>query len=211
MAVFLHILESIVLVSSLSTDAFAASLAYGANKIRIPAASAAAISLICSGMLTVSMLAGNFLTGFIPKYFTRWLCFFILLALGLTRLFDNCIKSYIRKHNRIRLNFAANDLQFILTVYADAERADADNSKVLSVKEASALAVALSFDGLAVGMGAAVSGVGFLLPAVISLLLTFLAVEAGWGIGRRLPKLIPFDLSYLSAILLILLALSRIV
>lgn len=204
-----YLMESIILVISLSTDAFAAGLAYGASKIKIPNLSSAIISLICSGMLLVSMFAGGIINQFIPPEITHSICFFILFAMGLTKLFDNCIKSYIRKHNSININFATSDLKFVLTVYADVEYADSDNSKILSVKEAAALAAALSLDSLAVGIGAAISGINYILPAIISLILTFIAVKLGCGLGKRLPKLFPFDMSNVSAILLIILAITR--
>ncbi len=204
-----YLVESIILVISVSTDAFAAGLAYGASKIKIPNSSSAVISFICSGMLLVSMLAGGIVNNFIPPEITRNLCFFILFAMGLAKLFDNCIKSYIRKHSRIYLNFATSDLKFVLTVYADVECADSDNSKVLSIKEAAALAAALSLDSLAVGMGAAISGIEFILPVIISLIFTFTAVKTGCKPGKRLPHLLPFDVSNISAILLIILAITR--
>lgn len=208
-SILFYFLESIVLVISVSTDAFAAGLAYGASKIKIPNSSLAVISFICSGMLLASMLAGEIINNLIPQELTRSLCFFILFSIGLTKLFDSCIKSYIRKHNRIYLNFAAHDLKFVLTVYADVESADSDNSKFLSAKEAAALAVALSLDSLAVGIGAAISGVEYILPAIISLILTFTAVKSGCKLGKHLPNLLPFDVSNISAILLIILAITR--
>lgn len=202
-------MESTILVISLSTDAFAAGFAYGANKIKVPSLSSAVISLICSGMLLVSMFAGGIINDFIPLKNTSILCFFILFGMGLVKLFDSCIKSYIRKHSRINLNFGTSNLKFVLTVYADVEYADSDNSKMLSVKEAAALAAALSIDSLAVGIGAAISGISCILPAIISLILTFFAVKSGCELGKRLNKLLPFDMSNISAILLIVLAITR--
>lgn len=204
-----RIFESVILVISLSTDAFAASLAYGTGKIKIPTASVVAISFVCSGMLALSMLAGSLVSNLVSPQLTRWFCFAMLLTIGMVRLFDQYIKNHIRKKSQINLNFSAHNLNFFLTIYADAETADIDCSKTLSVKEATALAVALSLDGLAVGFGAAISGAGILLPVIISLTLTFIAVKVGCTLGERLKTLLPFDLSYLSSLLLILLAFLR--
>lgn len=201
--------ESLIIVISLSTDAFAAGLAYGASKIKIPVLSSVVISLICSGMLLVSMFAGGILNQFISPEITRGICFFLLLIMGLVKLFDHCIKSYIRKHRNLHFNFASNDLKFVLNVYADVECADSDNSKYLSIKEAIALAAALSLDSLAVGIGTAMSGINYTLPTIISLILTFIAVKSGCRLGEHIPKFIPFDMSYISAILLIILGITR--
>lgn len=204
-----EILQWLVLVASLSTDAFAASLSCGGGGIAIPPRSVAVISGVCSGMLALSMLAGQAVSGLIPTRTAQLLCFWLLLGIGVMRLFDNYLKTYIRRNRRLRLHFSAFDLNFILTVYADADQADVDRSKVLSPREAGVLAAALSLDGLAVGFGAAFSGVGPWGPCLVSLCLTALAVHTGQDLGRRLRGVLPFDLSSLSAVLLIALAFLR--
>lgn len=209
-SILCNFVESLVIVISLSTDAFAAGLAYGAGKIKIPTLSSVIISLICSCMLLISMLAGGILNQFISPEITSGICFSILLIMGLVKLFDNCIKSYIRKHRSIYFDFTKNNLKFVLNVYADVEYADSDNSKFLSVKESVALATALSFDSFAVGVSTAMSGVSYALPSIISLILTFIAIKSGCKLGENLPKLIPFDMSYISAILLIILGITRV-
>lgn len=55
---FYAVLEALLLVVALSMDAFVASFAYGAQRIKIPFSSAAIISVICTAMLAVSLLAG---------------------------------------------------------------------------------------------------------------------------------------------------------
>lgn len=209
MPFLIRLLEVLILVISVSVDAFGASLAYGAGAIKIPNTSALVISGICSGMLAFSMLVGNLLRTFIPDQLSRWICFAILLSIGLIKLFDSCIKSYIRKHQHLSLHLSSNNLRFILTVYADADCADADCSKILCVRESAVLAIALSLDSLTVGLGAALSGVGVLLPLILSLLLTFCAIKIGCRLGAALLRIIPFDLSYLSAGLFLLLAVLR--
>lgn len=209
LAFFYSVFENILLVVSLSTDAFAACFSYGADNIKIPRGPLFVISGICSGMLGVSLLAGSVVSVFLPAGLTRWLCFVLLLCIGIFRLFDNLLKGYIRRHNRLRLRFSAFDLNFILTVYADAESADADGSKSISLKEAAALAAALSLDGLAVGFGAAVSGGNIFMPMLLSLVFTLVAVKGGCALGAQLRRALPFDLSYLSALLLVALAFLR--
>lgn len=61
---FYAVLEALLLVVALSMDAFVASFAYGAQRIKIPFSSAAIISVICTAMLAVSLLAGALLRHF---------------------------------------------------------------------------------------------------------------------------------------------------
>lgn len=204
-----NLLQSVVFVISLSTDAFAASIAYGAGGIRVPWRSAGIISAVCSTALAAALGVGSVLQRFFSPDALRWVCFVLLCGMGLLRLFDSALKNYIRRHQKLRLRFAANHLHFIFTVYADAETADADRSKVLSPAEAATLALALSLDSLAVGVGAALSGIGVLLPTVVSVVLTLGAVPLGCTLGERLQRALRFDLSYVSALLLIVLALAR--
>ena len=68
---FYAVLEALLLVVALSMDAFVASFAYGAQRIKIPFSSAAIISVICTAMLAVSLLAGALLRPFLPQGLTR--------------------------------------------------------------------------------------------------------------------------------------------
>ena len=204
-------LEALLLVVALSLDAFVASFAYGAQRIRIPYSSAAIISVICTAMLAVSLLAGSLLRPFLPQSLTKGLCFAILFLLGLVKLCDSTIKTLIRKHKRMhrQVSFSLFSLKFILDVYADPEKADRDGSRELSPAEAASLAVALSLDGLAVGFGAALMQVNFLMVMLFSLAVGMLAVRLGGKIGNRAAQKLPFDLSWLSGALLIVLAILK--
>ena len=68
---FYAVLEALLLVVALSMDAFVASFAYGAQRIKIPFSSAAIISVICTAMLAVSLLAGALLRPFLPQGLTQ--------------------------------------------------------------------------------------------------------------------------------------------
>ena len=134
-----------------------------------------------------------------------------LLLLGVTKLFDSSIKAYIRRHKAMKrdIRFSLSSLRFILTVYADPQEADRDASQSLSAGEAASLAVALSLDSLAAGIGAGVSRVGPLEAAAVAFFLGILAVLAGHAAGKRLAERCPSDLSWIGGLLLILLAIGR--
>ena len=204
---FYAVLEALVV--ALSMDAFVASFAYGAQRIKIPFSSAAIISVICTAMLAVSLLAGALLRPFLPQGLTRGLCFALLFLLGVAKLCDSAIKT--RRHKRMhrQVSFSVFSLKFILDVYADPEKADRDGSRVLSPAEAASLAVALSLDGLAVGFGAALMQVNVLIVMLFSLAVGMLAVRLGGKIGNRAAQKLSFDLSWFSGALLIVLAILK--
>lgn len=204
----LSFLEALILVLALSVDTFVASFAYGANRIRIPFRSVAVINGICTLMLALSLLAGSLIRPYIPTEITKVICFSILLALGIVKLGDSTLKAFIRRNRHIqkKVSFSILHLNFILQIYANPEQADLDASKELSVGEAVSLAVALSLDGLAVGFGAALDRINLWLAMVLSLIGGILLMKLGFFIGRKAAEKIAWDLSWLSGVLLILLA-----
>ncbi len=202
------ILEICLLVAALSVDAFVASFAYGSNRIKIPFLSVLITSGVCTGVLAVSLLLGTVLRGVIPQSVTVAVCFCILLILGLIRLLDSTIKSFIKKHSQWKkhIKFSLFNLHFILQLYAEPEKADVDQSRILSPGEAATLAVALSLDGLAAGFGAGAGGDAIVPVILLSLLFNALAVMGGGAVGRKVAEKIPLNLSWLSGVLLIGLA-----
>jgi len=202
-------LEALLLSAAVSLDAFAASFAYGASRIRVPLFSAGVLSALCSLLLAVSLLAGNILRPLLPEAFTRAVCFSILFIIGILKLFDSSLKACIRRSGGIRKNirFSISRLRFILNVYADPEEADRDASRTLSPAEAASLAVALSLDGLAAGFGAGLADINLPLTLILSLFMGLFAVICGGWLGNRTAETL--DLSWLGGALLILLALLR--
>lgn len=202
------VLEAFLLVAALSMDAFTASFAYGTDKIKIPVVSVALISVICSGILAVSLFLGKGMAAWIPQRVTGYICFGILLALGVVKLFDSSIKALIRKRNDFskEICFSMFNLNLILHIYADPQEADLDSSRRLSPKEAASLAVALSLDGLAAGFGAGVADINPFLAIGMSLVIGAVAIVTGCFLGNRLAERISVDLSWLSGAMLIVLA-----
>ena len=201
------LLEAFLLVAAVSLDSFVASFAYGTNKIKIPPLSVAVISVICSGMLAVSLFFGSLLRDYVPEAVTKGICFTILFLLGVVKLFDSAIKMRIRKHKIDRqMKFSFLSLQVILNVYADPEKADIDRSKVLSPLEAVSVTVALSLDGLAVGFGAGLANIDFFQAVIICLLFSAVTVGIGSLLGRKLAEKTNLNLTWVGGVLLLVLA-----
>lgn len=202
---------AVILAFSCSIDAFAASFAYGSNKIKIPMLSVQIINFLCSAFLGISLLIGALVRGFLPGELAKIICFVVLLILGVIKLWDSITKALIRKHNVInkQLKFSMFNFKFILNLYSNPLDADVDASKSISPAEAVALAISLSLDGLAAGFGAALGHVNVWAAFLASLAFTTAAVLAGCRLGNALAGKLPFDLSWLAGVILILLAVSK--
>ena len=209
----LLLLQMFLLAAAVSVDALFASFAYGSRNIQIPMKSVLLISLICSGILGLTLLLGAQMASFFEEGFAAWLGFGILFAIGLIRICDSWLKNWIRKCgvSGSELKLQAFRLQFILQIYADPQAADLDGSRTLSVGEATALAVALSLDAIAAGLGIGLSGMVFLPATVFSFLMTIGAVLLGCRLGGKVAERVNKDLSWLSGGLLMLLAVLQVV
>ena len=205
--------ELLLMLMALSIDAFAASFAYGVSSIKIPWPSVFILAGVSSLVLALSASLGLLIKGLIPDDCIKALCFTLLLILGVIKLFDSFIKSIIRRKNGVdgHLSFQLLNLHFVLRVYADPDIADADQSKVLSAKEAVSLSFALSLDSLAVGFGASMATFNVLLAIPVSFVVGLLAVTLGSALGRKLQRSLNSDMSWISGLMLIVLAIMKLI
>ena len=204
------IVESFLLALAISFDAFLTGFAYGSDKIKIPFKSNLVINLICSSTLAFSLVCGSFITAYLPTSFTKIVSFFILFSIGLIKLFNSFIKEKIVKqriNKEIQLKFS--NLNLILHVYADPKVADVNNSRHLSIKEAISLAIAVSLDGLFVGLSYGFNKSNILLALLFTFTLGFLGIIFGSNLGKTLIKTTNKDYSFISGLLLVFLAVSK--
>ena len=205
--------QIVLLVLALSLDAFAAGFSYGAGKIKIPFISALIISIICTAVLAAALFLGQFVASFISPLVSLWVSFAILLLIGLIKLFDALVKSYIKKHKGLdkEVTLKIFSLRFVLGIYADPIEADKDESKVLSAGEAVGLALALSLDSLTVGFGAGMEIGGFIWLIGLSLVFSIALLYLGGFLGKLLSEKSKVNLSWLSGAILIALAVARVI
>lgn len=206
-------LEAILLVTALSIDAFVASIAYGTNKIKIPFYSVATINVVCTLLLGISLYFGSVVREVIPGSFVGLMGVLILLGLGVYQLFEGVFKSLIQKYliEDKKVNFRLFHFKFVLQIYVDEIKADIDQSRRLNAKEALALAVALSVDGLAAGFGSALGNINYTQILLLSLVFHMAAVWMGVWVGQRLARKIKINMSWVSGVILITLALVRLI
>ncbi|MDF2567866.1 MAG: sporulation protein [Oscillospiraceae bacterium] len=206
-------LSSMILVLVLCLDAFAVSVAYGVNKIKFTIASTLVISLVGTSFLGISLFAANIIGQFVPGDVCKWAGFIILFMIGFTDFFQGSIKSYLRSKTNYKkdMKFKFCDIKFAVAVYLDETKADADNSKQLSVKEAFYLAVALSIDSLAIGFGSGLAQISIWETLIFCFILNFVAIWFGFFIGQHISKASKIDLYWLSGLILIGIAFGNLI
>lgn len=206
-------LQAILFCLALCTDAFVASIAYGADGVRIGWKKMGLMNAIGSACLGGALCLGTLLCGLIPETAVRLVAFFSLMLLGVIRFSDSLIKNYINRHCGVRkdIHFSISRLRFILSIYGNPAEADEDKDRILSMKEAAFFGLAMSIDSLAAGTFAAFLRIPVLFTLFLSFLLGTAAMEAGQRIGKRLSVRSGRDFSWVSGLLFFILAFGRLI
>ena len=205
---------SILLVLAVVLDGFAACFAYGVNKIKIPLLSAVLLSLMGTGMLLFSLAAADWFGNYIPRHICKILSFSMLFCIGLCNLFQNSVKAVLQKagnHSK-KMSFRWSGLSFMLSVCLDETKADADCSKILSVREALTLGTALSIDSLTIGFGSGLVGQNYPFILVLALGMHMTAILLGHFLGEKVSQRAKDDhlsLEWLGSAILMVLAFIR--
>lgn len=206
-------MQTFLLIVALSIDVFLASVACGAEQIKIEKKTALCISTVCSGVLFLSLAMGNLLDGVIKEKYTVYLCFAGLLLIGVFKLAEYGIRAYIRKHKFVckRVKITFSQLNFILSIYNNPVMADKDRSSVMSVTEGVFFALAMSLDGFFGGLGAAFLHINVVETVLMNFFLGYAAVRAGSLAGMRAAVRREGDYSWIGGALFVLLAFSKLV
>ncbi|NEZ46244.1 sporulation membrane protein YtaF [Clostridium niameyense] len=204
-------INSLLLAISCSLDAFVASIAYGTNKVYIPFGSVQIINLICSSFLGISLFLGSFIRRFIPEKISIIISFIALLILGGRYILQSVVKRYAKcnPNSKKILKFNLFDLNFVLNIYTDNDSEKLESSTTIKSKEAFYLATALSLDSLAVGFAGGLGNINCFQVVLFSLVTDAIGVWLGLLIGRKLVEKTNLNLSWLSGLILIGLAFSK--
>ena len=210
---FITILEAALIASAISLDSFVAGFAYGTNKIKINLRYVLLINLICCVMIGAGFFFGGILKDYISESAAAITSFAVLFLLGLVKLLDGFTKSLIKRYTDLsrEIKFSLFNFNFILKLYADPKASDADLSKNISISEAASIAIALSLDGVAVGLGAALGGVNWFAVILLSAVTGVCAIIFGRCIGERAANKFKRNLSWLGGVALIILAVAQLV
>lgn len=214
MIIFVFLLEAFLLNIALSIDSLISGIAYGSNKIKVPLKSLLVINLVCSGFLGLAIFFGSYISQYINKNITIGICITILIILGLIKIFDSFIKNMIKKYKEINkdIHFSFLSIKLTLNLYAKPEDSDFDRSKIISCKEALAVAVALSLDSITIGFGTGLVDMTIIkgiIIVLVSFIMGFIALYCGVILGEKIAKKISFNISWLGGVLLIIIAILK--
>ena len=188
-----------------------ASMAYGANKVHITWEKIVAMNAVCSGCLGIALAAGSILDDLVPETMTRTVCFISLFLLGIVKLLDYFIKKYINRHVSLHkgITFSFSGLRVIVNIYGDPMAADWDHSQSLSWKEVLFLSFAMSIDSLIAGALSAFLEIPVGLTMGTAFIMGIVVMAAGLFLGRKLAARCKCDLSWISGVLFMILAVTK--
>lgn len=176
--------EGILLLIALTMDSFVVSFAYGMSQLKPSLGIVVMMNIVCSCMFGAALYIGSFIGEWIPIGITQKVCFTLLLGMG-------CYK--------------------LVSAWRKKDEQEETKAKDLSWIEAMLLSFALSLDGIAVGVGAGLIYSNKWILIICSFLTGMTAMLLGWQLGFKSRALITKDISWISGLCLLLLALSRII
>lgn len=196
-------LREIILSVIISIDIFLVAAAYRSCGIKIPVSSAVVINAIGAFFLGISLVLSRLMGNIIPEKICGICGFVILTAMGITTIFKSLIRNLVRRlSERGELSLPTGNSGIVVKLYLDDTAADFDSSKILSPKEAAALAIAASLDSISIGLGA-----GYEINPAISAICAFIAgavaILFGSLAGRKISSL-NCDLSWIGGAALII-------
>lgn len=202
-------LDMFLLILATTCDSFFMSIAYGVEGIRISWKAILIIAFCGSMFLGISMMLAGVITCLLSSAIAKRISFVILFGLGLIHIFRSQVKYVIRRYKEKPLVIRFSNVSFVVDIMLDEKAADMDRSKELNSKEAMYLGIALSLDSLASGIayGIGYAHVGLLLILSFSVGVTM--IIGGRCIGSHISRYAQRDVSWISGILLMVLALLR--
>lgn len=205
----------LLLIIAVSMDGFGVGMTYGMRQTKVPIL-AISIIMCCSGIIVfLSMFIGDFLKQIMSPVFADILGGMILIGLGffsLVNTIQSKKKAVSEKTETVKNSSQMNGkFVHVKTVFTTPEKADLDQSGVISSGEAFLLGIALALDAFGAGIGAAMIGYPPFLTAFSVAIMSGLFLQFGIHIGFFLTRNRYLkNLSFLPAIFLILIGLSNI-
>lgn len=205
-----HFAPALVLfLLAVSLDSMTAGFSYGTQKVRIKAAAFLLLICVPAAFIAAANRLGSLLFLFLPAELLPCLSFLLLFLIGCSKLAESLIRQLARKHPSLAGNWGCKikQLNIIFTVYLSPEDANQEDLQVLSAKEALLLSLALSLDSVLVGMAFTPGSISWPALFVAAMFFNLFLFLAGYLLGRLLCSVLHMDLSWLSGLFLLLLAL----
>ncbi|MDF2572744.1 MAG: mntP 2 [Sporomusa sp.] len=207
-------LYTILLCFAVSLDAFAAGVAYGLKSIKMPTPSLAVIGLITALCTSVAMVLAYYLGSFLNTHITIVAGSLLLISIGAWNIFQEFItKKCIHQKDSeadTRLTFRIG--RIVISIMADPETADVDNSRSISPSEAILLGLALGIDNMIATFAAAlIKPLPLYTPSVMAFIQVLLIAGGICAASRLSSDNLKKRFPYIPGTILIILGLLRLV
>lgn len=197
----MHILSSILLAFSSSLDSLIIGIAYGVKNIKIKLSINLVIAIIVTITTFLSMCLGSFISNYIPVAYCSYIGSILLLIVGFYMLWD-----FFKKKNA---DTKSTEVDFINSLDYDEiielnKTADINGSGNIEIGEAITLALSLSVNNLALGIGASISGISITLVTILTFIFSVITMILGLKLGSKyLSKLFGEYAPLLSSLIII--------
>lgn len=200
----------LLFLAAVSVDSLSAGLTYGTQRVKISLAACLILIFVPALFVTAANRVGSFICFLLPETALPFLSFTLLALLGTSKLLESLLRSIARKYPSLTRNWGVTikQINIIFTVYLSPEEANKEDLQVLSAKEALLLSFALSLDSVLAGMAFTTGQVPLLFLFLLASVFNLLLFGAGYGFGRLVSSILHIDLSWLSGLFLLLLALQ---
>ncbi len=182
----MHIISALFLGLAANLDNFGVGVSYGVQKIRIPFLSNFSIALL-SGIVTfISVLSGHLLSQFMTE--ANLLGALMIVVIGVwvmvqKSISDNNLPAAIPVMKTYSV--AIKPLSCIVQITKNPSLADLDANGIISTKEAMALGLTLSFNCIATGVGAGLTGLTPLPLAISVFIFSMVTISSGYWTGWK--------------------------
>lgn len=202
------VMPVLLFMFAVSIDSLSAGFTYGTGRVHIKPSAMLLLVFIPSVCITLMTKAGTLIFSLIPPILFSTLSFLILFILGCIKLLESLIRHLSGKYSDTVGNWACKikQVNIIFTIYFSPEDANKQDTQVLSAKEAFFLSLALSLDSILASMAFSCQVSSMLLFFILAVLFHFLLFMAGFLSGMLISKKLSMDLSWLSGLFLLLLA-----
>lgn len=204
------VLPIILFLIAVSIDSSTAGLTYGTSGVYIKPSAYCLLICIPAVFITISNRLGALLLRFLPENLLPLISFLLFFLLALEKLAESLIRHLADKYPSLAKNWGCKikQVNIIFTIYLSPEDANRDDKQVLTAKEALFLSLALSLDSILVGMAFTIVAIPWMLLFFLAAFMNYLFFLTGYGAGRVLSAKTKVDLSWLSGLFLLLLAVS---
>lgn len=207
------ILEALFFSIALSFDSFVAFLGYGTSKIKVHFKTILLMIVINTFILACGILIGFLFSNILNEDFSKYFSFSLLMIVGLIKFFSEIIKIWLNKKAICKdvVTIKIFNFKLFLNIAFDATKADLNKDKILSIKEAIIIGIILSIDSFGVGIGIGLSNLSPYIVIPFSFLTCLFFSCIGEYIGKKIAKKCSFNLSWISGLTLIIIAILKII